>query len=209
MAYYWNHLAEDAMAANADPIVGGIIDREIVSGKWFVIPNNDAIPQADGFESKADAFGYLEGKVAELTAPEAQFDVVISYDTILKSPREAVELAFTVVDNRLGAYVEIFKDHSDTAIQEGQILDKKTDPKPDHADIEFSMVDPEGPFESCNVRFSYSTIATSPKQALSMALDAIGHRNGAYLEVFTPGKEQSIFEGDFAELFEAAPAPKV
>jgi hypothetical protein len=209
MAYGWNHLAEDAMSANADPIVGGIIDREIVSGKWFVIPNNDAIPQADDFESKTEAFAYLDKKVAELTAPEAQFDVVISYDTILTSPREAIELAFTVVDNRLGAYVEIFKDHSDTAVVEGQILDKKTDPKPDHADIEFSMVDPEGPFESCNVVFSYSTIATSPSQALSMALEAIGHRNGAYVEVFAPGREQSIFEGDFAELFETAPTLKI
>ena len=209
MASSWNHLAEDAMAANADPIVGGIIDSEIVSGKWFVIPNNDAIPQADGFETKADAFAYLDRKVAELPAPEAQFDVVITYDTALASPREAVELAFTVVDSRLGAYVEIFKDHNDSSVLEGQILDKNIDPQSDAASGEFTMIEPEGSFDSCNVVFSYSTIATSPNQALSMALNAIDNRNGAYVEVFAAGNEQSVFEGEVAELFEAAPALRV
>lgn len=206
----WNHLGENAMATNPDPIVGGIIDNEIVSGKWFVIPNNDAIAQADGFSTKADAFAYLATKVAELPGPESQFDVVITYDTALTSPRAAIELAMFVVSDRLGAYVEIFKDHNDTAVLEGQILNEKNDPKGDGAsDLQLTMVDPEGSFESCNVVFSYSTIATSPQQALSMALDAIDHHNGAYVEVFAPGHEQSVFEGELADLFEAAPTLRV
>jgi hypothetical protein len=206
----WNHLDKDAMATNSDPIVGGIIDNEIVSGKWFVIPNNDAIAQADGFSTKADAFAYLDARVAELPGTESQFDVVITYDTALSSPREAIELAVTVISDRLGAYVEIFKDHNDTAVLEGQILDEKTDPKSNETnDFQFTMVDPEGSFESCNVVFSYSTIATSPNEALSMALDAIDNHNGAYVEVFASGNEQSIFEGEVAALFEAAPALRV
>ncbi len=205
MAEEWNHVAEDAMATNRDPIVGGIIDKEIVSGKWFVIPNNDAISQVEGLETKADAFAYLKARVAQLPGKERQFDVVITYGTALSSPREAVELAFTVVSDRLGAYVEIFEDGNDTAVLEGDgLLNEKTDPKSD-VSKDLSSVDPEGSFENCNVVFSYSTIATSPGQALSMALDAIDYGNGAFLEVFADGFKDSIFEGEVADLVVAVP----
>ncbi len=209
MAKDWNHLGTDAMATNPDPIVGGIIDNEIVSGKWFVIPNNDAIPQVEGLKSKSDAFAYLDAKVALLPGKERQFDVVITYGTTLASPRDAVELAFTVVSSRLGAYVEIFEDGNDTALLEGDgLLNEQTDPKSDVA-MELSLIEPEGSFANCNVVFSYSTIATSPNQALSMALDAIDHGNGAFLEVFADGSEDSIFEGEVADVFVASPTLKV
>jgi hypothetical protein len=206
----WSHLAEDGMATNPDPIIGGIIDKGIVSGKWFVIPNYTAIPQADDFETKADAFAYFDAKVAELRLKDRQFDVVITYGTALPSPRDAVELAFTVVTDRLGAYVEIFEEGNDTAVLEGQLLDERTDPKSDGVTgAKFSMVDPEGSFENCNVVFTYSTIATSPTQALSMALDAVDNHNGAYVEVFADGNEQSVFEAEVADMFEAAPSLKI
>jgi hypothetical protein len=201
----WNHLAEDAMATNGDPIVGGIIDKQIVSGKWFVIPNNDAIPQVEDLETKADAFAYLASKVAELsTETECQYDVVITHQSAL-SPREAVELALYVVADRLGAYVEIFKDGDETAVVEGEILNRMDDPKPDFVDRQIVMPDIDVSVDQCVVVFSHSTIATSPAQALSMALDAIDHLNGGYVEVFAEGQESSIFEGELAGLFETAP----
>lgn len=65
----WQHLSEDGMATNKDPVAGGIIDKAIVSGKWFVIPHNDAIPPIEELETKADAFAYLEEKLEELNNP--------------------------------------------------------------------------------------------------------------------------------------------
>lgn len=56
----WKHLGPNAMATNTDPIYGGIIDSEIVSGLWFVIFNNDDFVMLDGFASKADAFAAWE-----------------------------------------------------------------------------------------------------------------------------------------------------
>lgn len=204
----WNHLAEDAMATNGDPIAGGIIDKQIVSGKWFVIPNNDAIPQVEDLETKADAFAYLASKVAELSGgTESQYDVVITHQSAL-APREAVELAFYVVADRLGAYVEIFKDGDETAVLEGEILNEKDDPKPDFVDRQLVMPDIDFSTAQCVVVFSHSTIATSPAQALSMALDAIDNLNGGYVEVFAEGHESSIFEGEIADLFEAAPSSR-
>ncbi|TLX16115.1 hypothetical protein [Rhizobium sp. MHM7A] len=54
------------MATNPDPITGGIIDSEIVSGKWFVIPNNNDLLPGDGFASKDDAFAFLNDQIAKL-----------------------------------------------------------------------------------------------------------------------------------------------
>jgi hypothetical protein len=69
----WKHLAEDAMATNADPIVGGIIDSAIVSGKWFVIPNNNALLPGDDFPTKEAAFQYLNEQIAKLDLePQAE-----------------------------------------------------------------------------------------------------------------------------------------
>jgi hypothetical protein len=42
-----------------------------------------------------------------------------------------------------------------------------------------------------------------------MALDAVDNHNGAYVEVFADGNEQSVFEAEVADMFEAAPSLKV
>ncbi len=62
----WKHLAENAMATNADPIVGGIVDSVIASGKWFVIPNNNALLPGDDFPTKEAAFDFLNAQIASL-----------------------------------------------------------------------------------------------------------------------------------------------
>lgn len=53
------------IATNQDPVSGGIIDKELVSGKWFVIPQDDSIAQMDGFDTQKEAFDALSSAVAE------------------------------------------------------------------------------------------------------------------------------------------------
>lgn len=61
----WSHLAADAIATNNDPVFGGIIDKAIVSGEWFVISNSDDIPTMHGFATKQEAFDALEKAIKE------------------------------------------------------------------------------------------------------------------------------------------------
>lgn len=54
----WTESAPGGMATNTDPIAGGIVDKEIVSGEWFVIPENDTIDKKKltGFKTRKAAF---------------------------------------------------------------------------------------------------------------------------------------------------------
>jgi hypothetical protein len=207
MTAEWKHLGQNAIATNIDPIIGGIIDTQIVSGKWFVIPNNDLIPQIEDLDSKAEAFSYLLTRVSELSlGTESQFDIQLSYSTTQTSPRGAAELAFSVVGDRSGVYVEIFKDGAEEAIVEGEVLRPDIHTKPDAGSgKELSIIDDEQTSDTYNVVFTYSTIAISPDQALIMALDAIDHYNGGYVEVYVDGKEQAVFESEIPSLVEVAP----
>ena len=40
---------------NPDPILGGIIDKTIKTGEWFVIFHSELIPTIEGLESKEKA----------------------------------------------------------------------------------------------------------------------------------------------------------
>lgn len=51
----WENRGPDSMLAHGDPKTGGIIDKPIGGGEWFVIPNNDAIKQMDGFKTRDEA----------------------------------------------------------------------------------------------------------------------------------------------------------
>jgi hypothetical protein len=62
----WIHSSADGIATNPDPIIGGIIDHAIASGKWFVIPNNNELLPGDGFASKDDAFTFLNDQITKL-----------------------------------------------------------------------------------------------------------------------------------------------
>lgn len=52
----WTEAYPGGLATNTDPIKGGIIDSEIVSGLWFVIFSRDNLPLLDGFTSRDEAF---------------------------------------------------------------------------------------------------------------------------------------------------------
>lgn len=51
----WNESAS-GMACNSDPVLGGIIDKTIVSGEWFVIFNDDDLDMIEGLSSREEAF---------------------------------------------------------------------------------------------------------------------------------------------------------
>lgn len=51
----WNESAS-GMACNNDPVLGGIIDKTIVSDEWFVIFNCDNIEMIEGLSSREEAF---------------------------------------------------------------------------------------------------------------------------------------------------------
>lgn len=44
------------IACNNDPQLGGIIDSNLVSGKWFIIFNDDDLDMVEGLDTREDAF---------------------------------------------------------------------------------------------------------------------------------------------------------
>lgn len=48
--------SESGMCVSNDPILGGIIDKRIVDGKWFVIFNDDDLEMIEEINSREDAF---------------------------------------------------------------------------------------------------------------------------------------------------------
>ena len=76
----WEESQPGRIATNPDPVTGGIIDRADVSGKWFVIPNNDAIPKLVGFATRQEAFDAMEAAVKKLQAPAAKVGDALTGD---------------------------------------------------------------------------------------------------------------------------------
>lgn len=60
----WTEAYPGGMATNRDPVKGGIIDSEIVSGLWFVIFHRDDLPLLDGFNSRDEAFCAYEQAIS-------------------------------------------------------------------------------------------------------------------------------------------------
>lgn len=69
----WVESTLGGMASNGDPLVGGIVDREIANkDNWFIVFNNNAIPQDKRvFSSRNEAFKAFEQAIAAVKAPEA------------------------------------------------------------------------------------------------------------------------------------------
>ena len=51
----WSEASPGGLASNPDPITGGIIDRNIASGEWFVIFHNEALPTLEGIATRDQA----------------------------------------------------------------------------------------------------------------------------------------------------------
>lgn len=60
----WTEASPGGLATNPDPIKGGIIDSEMVSGLWFVVFSRDDLPLLDGFASRDDAFRAYEQAIS-------------------------------------------------------------------------------------------------------------------------------------------------
>lgn len=60
----WTEAEPGRMATNTDQVSGGIVDQNIASGKWFVIPNNNNIKQMDGFATRKEALDALQNALA-------------------------------------------------------------------------------------------------------------------------------------------------
>lgn len=54
------------IATNLDPKFGGIVDKRIVGGEFFAIPNNGFIPVKDGFKTQKEAIEYITKAAKEL-----------------------------------------------------------------------------------------------------------------------------------------------
>lgn len=95
------------IATSADPVSGGIVDKEIVSGKWFYIPENSAINKGTGFNTRAEAFAALEAQVQAVAKAQADDKKAKEAGTLTPEGRESkvktakgneVVTGFTVVE---------------------------------------------------------------------------------------------------------------
>ncbi len=67
----WTESSPGGLATSKDPISGGMIDKEIASGKWFVIPENGSIEKMEGFATRKQAFDALEQMAARAASDKA------------------------------------------------------------------------------------------------------------------------------------------
>ncbi len=67
----WTEAYPDGMMTSKDKVFGGIIDRSIVAKAWFYTSHNDAIPPAEGFKTRKEAYEALQSAVRELIGQAA------------------------------------------------------------------------------------------------------------------------------------------
>jgi hypothetical protein len=150
---------------------------------------------------------------ASLIEPDAhQFSVVFTYNIAGGSVPEAVDLAFSVFSNQSGGYVEIFEEGTTAPIVEGDMTDFPKvglEVASEDAD-EDSMVgsDITG-WDQIDVVFSYNTAVANAEEAFKLAVTVATERSGGYIEVFSNGEQDAVFESDLPLLQTrvGAPAP--
>lgn len=74
----WTESTPGGLATNRDPINGGIVDKQMVSGEWFFIPENEAVTKMEGFATRDEAFAALAQAVATATAADTRAAVDLS-----------------------------------------------------------------------------------------------------------------------------------
>jgi hypothetical protein len=56
----WTEATPGGMATSRDPVLGGIIDKVIVTGEWFAIANRPGVGPLEGFKNRPAAFAALK-----------------------------------------------------------------------------------------------------------------------------------------------------
>lgn len=84
------------IATSTDPVSGGIVDKEVVSGKWFYIAENSAINKGTGFNTRAEALAALEAQVQAVAKagnelPVMDVSVVKAKEGLSLQIKDAVE----------------------------------------------------------------------------------------------------------------------
>lgn len=54
----------EGVATSKDPETGGIVDKAVVSGEWFAVPNKAGLATLEGFKTQADAIAALRKSAA-------------------------------------------------------------------------------------------------------------------------------------------------
>lgn len=97
----WTEATPGGLATNTDPVSGGIVDTEIASGKWFVIPEDSSLGKLEGFDSRAEAFKALADAVAAKAAepkpepaPSATVPVLPSKDQMSNPAKRASKILY-------------------------------------------------------------------------------------------------------------------
>jgi hypothetical protein len=83
------------IATNNDPQTGGIVDKAIVSGKWFAIPNKEGVPQLEGFDTRKQAIDALQKAVADSDKAKPK------NETEAKAQREEKAVDLSGVNSRM------------------------------------------------------------------------------------------------------------
>ena len=69
----WTESYPGGMAAWNDPVRGGIVDQNKQNGQWFIVFNNDQIPNDDrGFANRAEAFEAFAEGLSKITPAVAE-----------------------------------------------------------------------------------------------------------------------------------------
>ncbi|GLR55188.1 zincin-like metallopeptidase domain-containing protein [Shinella yambaruensis] len=74
----WAEQQPGGMATNPDPDKGGILDKNMVSGKWFYVANSDNVDSSEPvFSTRAEAFTGLQGALADEAVQAFQASEVV------------------------------------------------------------------------------------------------------------------------------------
>lgn len=70
----WTETTPGGMATNLDPVHGGIVDANIVSGQWFFVPNRDGIDASEAvYPTRTAALEGLAETLAKVPEPEQHY----------------------------------------------------------------------------------------------------------------------------------------
>lgn len=102
----WAESVPGGLATNPDPEFGGIVDQEIVSGKWFAIPHKQGVPTQEGFASRAEALDALRSAVISDEPARPQQEIqnatrsAVPAEQPAAAPRQAEPTAGGATDRR-------------------------------------------------------------------------------------------------------------